>query len=133
MVGVEIFDNDWKYKLTNLVLHQKVDDIYLEATYETECKREKGILHIPRIPLYIAKVPKINVYDTTCGDPILCGSGRRYCEVNLGFGDIYLEGNGSKKEPWFTYQVTEEKVEELTLEEIEQKLGHKVKIVSDKK
>lgn len=123
----EFNDKDWKYKLTKLELHQEVSEIYLEATYEAECKREKGILHIPKIPLYIADIPKINVYEDC--DLMRYGIGRRLCEVDLGFGNIQLKDT-SKNEHWFTYKRTEEKIEELTLEDIEQKLGYKVKIVS---
>jgi hypothetical protein len=73
------------------------------------------------------------VYEECGYDYMFNGIERRTCEVNLGFGDIYLKGNGCKNEPWYTYKRTEEKVEELTLEEIEQKLGHKVKIISSEK
>jgi hypothetical protein len=128
----ETMDKTWDYKLTNLKLHKDGDEYYLEAKYDTECEKEKGILHIPKIPLRIADVPRVDVYEECNHDFIFYGYGRRTCEVDLGFGNIMLKGNG-KNEPWFTYQVTEEKVEELTLEEIEQKLGYKVKIVSSEK
>lgn len=125
MESVMMNDKDWKYKLTKLELHNEGNEYYLEAEYDTENTREKGIIHIPKIPLYIAKTPKIDLYmEEICDRTIL----RKTCCVDLGFGDISLRPN--EKEPYYTYRVTEKKVKEMSLEEIEKQLGYKVKIVS---
>lgn len=52
---------------------------------------------------------------------------QRWTSVNLGFGDITCSD-----EVIYTDKIVKYAPKEITLEEIEEKLGHKIKIVSDK-
>lgn len=130
MRGLNI-PGDWKYELTKLKLHNEDGEYYLEAVYNTESKHKKGILTIPHIPLHIASTPHIEINEDIVDSRCM----KRTCEVNLGFGPIYLKSVSDRpfeREHYFKYKVTEEKVEELTLFEIEQRLGYKVKVVAEK-
>ena len=80
-------------------------------------------LHIPRlvIPLETNFI-KINRYDDSS---ILIGPEYR---ADLGFGEMRLLPD--KDGTAFTIETIEEKYTEMTMDEIEKKLGYKVKIVN---
>jgi hypothetical protein len=51
--------------------------------------------------------------------------------ANVGFGPFKMLGaDGCECNPCYTMKTIKTKVKEMTLEEIEKKLGHKVKIVN---
>lgn len=99
------------------------DEYTLDLTYTVDSPTMTQELHIPRmvIPLN-PNVIKINGYP----DPMygIC----RYYFADLGFGEMRLspDKNGAA----FTVTTVKEKTREMTLDEIEKKLGYKVKIVS---
>jgi hypothetical protein len=53
-------------------------------------------------------------------------------EVDIGFGYMPLVYEDPRNKIFYTETVIEEKTHEMTLDEIEEKLGYKVKIVSKK-
>ena len=53
------------------------------------------------------------------------------CTIDMGFGPCMVT-KGGRANVYFTETVIEEKTHEMTLDEIEKKLGYKVKIVNKK-
>ena len=78
------------------------------------------IISISDIPIYIANYPIIDNQFTFYG---CCDT-----YIDLGFGKLQFHPTKTKHETRRIYTA----VKEMTLEEIEKKLGHKIKIVSDK-
>ena len=116
-------------KLTKALLRKDYgpDEYALDLTYTLDSPTITQELHIPRmvIPLN-PNVIKIDGYS----DPIY-GRYNGMCQdyfADLGFGEMRLlpDKNGAA----FTVTTVKEKTREMTLDEIEKKLGHKVKIVS---
>ena len=77
------------------------------------------IISISDIPIPIADYPNIE-------RNITCYGYNTY--IDLGFGNLQFHPTKTKHETRRIYTA----VKEMTLEEIEKKLGHKIKIVSDK-
>lgn len=121
-----------KSELTNLELYY--DDTsgypgyYLKAEYLRE--NDKGLYKgtIPRIALPV-NLDSIRI----CQDHPNCGHYGYYINttIDLGFGKLLImrdpRENYTHKE-----ELIEEKIHDLTLEEIEKKLGYKVRIVNGK-
>lgn len=78
------------------------------------------IISISDIPINIANYPIIDNQFTFYGCCDAC--------IDLGFGKLQFHPTKTKYETRRIYTA----VKEMTLEEIEKKLGHKIKIVSDK-
>lgn len=125
-------------RLENLVLHhdKKSNEYYLSAEYYAE--DDKGIykIEIPHIVLNVRTDRLPGVTEFLCDPPVAVSYAppMRVREVDLGFGGLRL---GTAKhsafgERYYTITTIKEKTQELTLEEIEKRLGHKVKIVSEK-
>lgn len=124
--------------LKNLELYREGNNYYLRATYEVE--RDDGIYEmiIPKIDLNInaSVTPDINTYIDN-GSP--WSFPRKTCTVrfdnvtchkyNLKEDDIGLPYN---QKVFYTEKLIKSKVKEMTIEEIEKKLGHPVKIVKSK-
>lgn len=109
--------------LTELTLHKDSEGYYLSAKYMVEDKHSIRELDLPRIRLKV--VPgHVSIKQVNEG---LHG----YVEADLGFGYLPLAPSG-RANAYYTETVLEEKTHEMTLEEIEKKLGYKVKIVSEK-
>lgn len=112
-----------KMKITSLKLNK--DPYYsLDIKYEMETSGEIKEFHLPNV-----RLPLKNDY-------FWIGTNHtgRYlidCDVDVGFGTTKL--NPDDKGKFYYERVIKTKTKEMTLEEIEKKLGHKVKIVSDKK
>ena len=96
----------------------------LVVTYEVE-KRNGTYSRIVDIPIYFEDSPI--VMDCIRRDSMF--RGYNY-EINLGFGD--LKGFVYDSDKLVTEILIKERVEEITIEEIERKLGYKVKIVNNK-
>lgn len=124
--------------LKNLELYREGNNYYLKATYEIE--RDAGIYEaiIPKIDLNIdaSFVPRVNidyVRDDHSGilgcNPLATVQLSKYGPVtNLCKGKTdHLVG-----ECYYTEKLIKSKVKEMTIEEIEKKLGHPVKIVKSK-
>lgn len=95
----------------------------LDMTYRVEDDKEVREVHIPYLQLPIS--------------PTIFAIGNDWNEyysfytADVGFGPMRLFGTvGKDKGECFTIKTIKEKTKEMTLAEIEKKLGHKVKIVS---
>ena len=110
-------------KLMDVKLDKGNNHYFLTLTYQGKDykgnKKKKIFKHVP-LPLY--SYPRdISFYlSTNCTQNVT--------DMDFGFGSISLFPN--------TFEVTDRIVEyatkEMTLEEIEKKLGHKIKIVTEK-
>lgn len=125
-----------KHEYKSVELYEEKGQYYLKLVYTTEDDREIKEITIPRIKLPVNDdiLPNIDVhhdydplgYPLTPRARIKCGYG----------GDLQLEKgkvDDTIGDVYYVVKVLEEKTHELTVAEIEKKLGYKVKIVSDKK
>lgn len=112
-----------KVELTDLVLKKDVNGCYyLGAKYRIEDENSIRELHIPKILLNVRPNNVIINYGEPCLRP----------EVDIGFGYMPLFYEDPRNKAYCTEAVIKEKTHEMTLDEIEKKLGYKVKIVSKK-
>jgi hypothetical protein len=113
---------DEEFYLTKLELFKDEDDEYFfSATYHLEDDFGIKEIHFPKILAPISQT-YIEVTD----------AGRDWAEVDLG-GDVKTYAYcGGEHNAIFTETVIEEKVHEMTMDELEKKLGYKVKIVNKK-
>ena len=111
-------DKDSKVKLTKAKLNNDEYGYSLALTYEVETLAEVQKVHFPRVQLSIE--PMEFVIEHSHG-----GFAPR---VDFGFGmtSLFPGDDGH----YFTTEIVKTKTKEMTLEEIEKKLGHKVKIVN---
>lgn len=116
--SIKYFKDTENVKLISLELYTdyilNVPQYYLKATYQVE--NEKGVYHItiPKIylPVDASHLPNINTIDG---------------KVDIGFGGMYMRTvNGVL----MTETCIKEKVRDMTVKEIEKKLGFKIRIVS---
>lgn len=122
-------DKDTSIKLTGAILKKecKTDEYTLDLTYILDSPTKTQALHIPRVVLPLnTKCINFDRYD----DVYHILPEWNYF-VDLGFGEMRLLPD--KDGLAFRIKTIEEKTKEMTLEEIEKKLGHKVKIVSKEK
>ena len=112
---------DTTVMLTGLELKNDVCGAYLDATYQIETPEEIKECHIPRIclPISIDGFKLKSEFDYVL---------RPKHTVDIGFGDMNLKPD--KAGNTYYLKVLETKTKEMTLDEIEKKLGHKVKIVN---
>jgi hypothetical protein len=121
-------DNEDHVTITSLELHKNEVGYYLSAKFKIEDERSIKELDIPKIGLPVAQ--KGFCIRTEYSSLDL----RDLMYIDFGFGELrVLPTKDNGKEVLFTERVIEEKTKEMTLEEIEKKLGHKVKIVSKEK
>lgn len=116
-------------KLKKAKIYKENDQYYFNLTYEYE--DEKGIHErtIPKIrfPYTLIHIPFINSHISVCED---C---RRYIDIDdeLEVLDTNEYIDGTKCTGIYSIdKLIKPKVHEMTLEEIEKKLGYSVKIVS---
>ena len=115
-----MYINAKEINLEDLKLVKKDGRYYLSATYVFDDGSNKYVMEVPRISLPIrCGAPDINESTMTLG-----GYGEAF--INLGFGDLEMHKFNGHHYTITTIQ------EELTLEEIEKRLGYKVKIVTKK-
>ena len=117
--------NDTSVKLKTALAkrHFGPDGYELDLTYRLDCPTATQELRIPRL-LVPLNTDVIKIYGF--GD---CSSGfANEYSADLGFGEMKLlpDENGAA----YIIKTIEEKPKEMTLDEIEKKLGHKVKIVN---
>lgn len=93
---------------------------YLSACYRVEDESRISDIYIPKASLPINPNRVFFSHDPTYHGPV----------CDMGFGKLHLHENSNGSYMW--EQVVEEKVHEMTLDEIEKKLGYKVKIVNNK-
>lgn len=115
--------SDMDVDLKDLQLKHDSCGFYLTATYMIEDANSVRKLEIPKIRL------KVNP-----GCVRLSVDTEPFCDriADIGFGWCELYHTGTREHIYFTETVIEEKVHEMTMDEIEKKLGHKVKIVNKK-
>ena len=107
-----------KWLLTDLKLQKDSDgQYYLSAKYHVDEEHRTKECIFPKIILPV---------DQTHAPLITACARERETNVDIGFGSLPVPVPPIEK-------VIEEKVQELTVEEIEKKLGHKIKIVNKKK
>ena len=114
-----------KIELLDLQLNTEENGYFLSAKYRIEDDNSIRELDIPRIKLPVYTNSMNIVSDNHYGNPEV--------SVDIGFGYCRLWRDCSREFPvYYTETVIEEKTHEMTLDEIEQKLGYKVKIVNKK-
>lgn len=114
----EDIPNGIRVDLVDLTLGKDGIGYYLSPKYRVETDRDVREIYIPKARINV-KHHEIRVdHDPRSNNPV--------CDFGLGKLQMYVDDWG------FVYResVIEEKTKEMTLEEIEKKLGHKVKIVS---
>lgn len=105
-----------EWTLKDLQLRKENNQYFLSATYEVEEKYRIKEVTFPKILLPTCHAPLILI-GSSMPDGDNC--------IDMGFGEMPVALPPIEK-------VIKEKVQELTLEEIEKKLGHKVKVVHKK-
>lgn len=93
----------------------------VDFDYEDDCAVYKG--HIEKIPFNFRLIRLGTGYDDLTIN--------KRCVVNLGLKEN-MEVLPDDKSCFFTLTVVKEKIHEMTIEEIEKKLGYKVSIVNKK-
>lgn len=109
-------DKNTDMKLTKAKLYEDEVGYSLALTYRVESLDQVSEVHIPRVALKLKNGPITIEQD--------CGMA--YIDVGFGMTPVLKGFTGT----YFTTKVIETKTKEMTLEEIEKKLGHKVKIVN---
>ena len=106
-----------KVNLTSLILHKNNVGYYLHARYQIEDEHSIREIDIPKIYLRVDPHYAAIKYEDD----------RAFADIGFGYVPLIPTGRDCH---YFTETVIEEKTKEMTLEEIEKKLGHKVKIIS---
>ena len=124
-----------KSKLKDLELLWDPDhkEYYLKAKYETEDEHRVTEHIIPHIVL-----PVTDSFEAVADTLSAWVKGNFTC--NIGFGELQLReayvyipsDSNPVSKACYVSRVIEEKTKEMTIEEIEKKLGYKIKIVGDK-
>lgn len=107
-------------KIENMKLEKQInhndnmDDYFLNVSFITD-DNYKVVMWKTKVLLPLCKSDVIFMTDC-CGNSFL----------NLGFGDLPCVADPK-------YEIIKEKKQDMTLEEIEERLGYKIRIVSDDK
>lgn len=112
-----------KVELKNVKLIKNCYGYCLDVTYHIEDDAKIQELHIPylQLPINSSKITIRNDWDPYYN---------RYT-ADVGLREVKMFGTVSENAgECFTIKTIKEKTKEMTLEEIEKKLGHKVKIVN---
>ena len=117
---------DVDVELKDISLKKDFNGYYLAAKFKVEDSHSIRELDVPHIRF----IDKTHWRDWVMIEEINdVDDDRAY--INFGFGALPLDyGLSNGYRALFTEKVLEEKYKEMTLEEIEKKLGHKVKIVN---
>ena len=111
-------------KLNDLQLYQENNKYYLSAKFFYEDKRGYYELSIPKIELPVSSsCCEVNL---NSGYDVL-DVPYKIVDVDFGFGLLYAKQFNDKGD-FFTLTCLEEKVHEMTLDEIEKELGYKIKL-----
>lgn len=120
-----------KFELKDAELIKEDGKYYLTTKYTLETDYDIRDVTVTKVPLPLNAYPDVREETPEIlwadNSPIAPPS---TWYIDLGYGHIMLPG---VPESFYTEKVIKEKVQELTLAEIEKKLGHKVKVVSEKK
>ena len=118
-------DKNTKVELSKVEFSEDEQGYYLDLTYTIEDDRSIQTCHIPRLRLPIHR-HDFNV--TFRESDFYLGSMYYEHVADIGFGEMKLLPD--KGGNCYYVTLVEEKTKEMTLAEIEKKLGHKVKIVN---
>jgi hypothetical protein len=113
-------NKDRKVTLTDIKLNE---DKTLALTYRVETPETITQLCLPSVLL-----PLVN--DFTIYGECFCPDYAPVYYTDVGFGKTLL--NANSEGDIYTAKIIETKTKEMTLEEIEKKLGHKIKLVTKK-
>lgn len=122
--------------LKDLKLYEENGQYYLDATYVKESLNQIAEIHVPKIQLpfissgcdtiTINQGTYCNIYNKAYIEVgIYTFPIEKVYETKHAKADV-LSDNGV----YYTWKFIDEKTKEMTLEEIEQKFGHKIKLVS---
>ena len=118
--------------LNSLNLYEKDGRYFLNAEYLYEDDKGKYRMLIPAIALPfrdIDQAPIINSYHGLDGYSYMNVNGHQF---NLYNGSCFTEKTGKIENVQYAIETLEEKTHEMTISEIEKKLGYKIKIVGEK-
>ena len=123
-----------KIKVKKAKLYEEHGRYYIDVTYLAENERWIKEIHMPMLPIPLEKWTG-NIDTEYLGTPVYNVPYREKVSVKL--GDLLMpllksDRGGYSEEVYFTEKTIEEKVQEMTIDEIEKKLGLKIKIVSKK-
>ena len=106
----------------NISFNQDINSYVINVSYRrTDSEGNVDIISIRDLPITIKPYPDVNSNLSFCGE----------CEtsINLGFGRLYFHPIITSYETRRIHTATKE----MTIEEIEEELGYKIKIVDNKK
>ena len=115
---------DEKAELKDVKLIKKNNSYYLDLTYRVEDDKEVREFNIPclHLPINNGRFRIIHEHNLPYYNRYL---------ADIGFGETRMLGaDACECGSCYTIKTIETKTKEMTLEEIEKKLGHKVKIVN---
>ena len=114
-----------KTTLENIELHHDKAGYYLSAEYLIETETEVAQLRIPRIAFEV-DTGSVTIHQTDHID---------YIDIGLIDSLPLSKGRDKKtgKDVYYIREIIETKTKEMTVAEIEKKLGYKIKIVSEDK
>lgn len=120
--------NERRHELKNIELFEEAGQYYLKLKYILEDEHSVRELEIPKVKIQVNKnlYPHINCISQTIGDSIY--------DLYAGYGDCLPILPGETAEAnhvYYTEKIIKEKRKEMTVAEIEKKLGYKIKIVSE--
>lgn len=117
-----------KTRLEKLELHEEILDkkhdsrrYYLSATYirETDTKIERITIPEINLPMAYFTEPAMTLTEDCLGPRVF---------IDMGFGDLAIHQVDGK---FYTIDTIKEKTVDMTMAEIEKKLGHKIRIIGD--
>ena len=110
--------------LKDLKLHKDDCGYYLDATWTEENDRAIVEMRVPKIRLRLRNAPSIEheiYFDKDLYMPTT---------IEFGLGPLVIEKD--EDDVCYTVNVIKEKIHEMTMDELEKKLGYKIKIVNKK-
>lgn len=112
-------------KLQKFEVREKDGDFFIYAEYLEE--RTDGLhkLIFDNIPIHVYKNSTPSVRVEPFKNPYI----KPVTTINFGFGDIDFISTG--EDVIYTDELIEPRVEEMTIEEIEKKLGYQIKIIKE--
>lgn len=124
----------FKQKLKDVKLYKEDNTYFLDVTYLEDTDLYVKEVNIPKVLLPINNTFSLDIsYEGEIGSPRITEK----VELNLPFDiklPVYKEGASEFSclyGHYFTEKIIKEKTKEMTLSEIEKKLGHKVKLISE--
>lgn len=115
-----------KANLKDIVLYEENDTYFLDVSYIVEDMQSVYMLRIPKIILPILKEQVVLHYEMLGHSPWI------YVSCNGVLGNTKLMAIEDENGKSLTKTVIENKVHEMTLAEVEERLGYRIKIVDSK-